>query len=123
MAVSPQLQEFNRKLVEEKGLRLKLVGDPGNGVAREYGLVYKFPEDLRKVYLSFGTDLEKYNGDDSWTLPMPARFVIDLSGTVRSAEINADYTIRPEPEETLKVLECLGGKGGAKDFDSCMKAA
>ncbi|MFZ0930083.1 MAG: peroxiredoxin-like family protein [Syntrophobacteraceae bacterium] len=107
VAVSPQLEEFNRKFAKEKGLNLKLLSDPGNRAARKFNLVYQLPEDLRKVYLSFGVDLEKFNGDESWTLPMPARFVIDQSGIIRSADVNADYTIRPEPEDTVKILRCL----------------
>jgi peroxiredoxin len=51
--------------------------------------------------------LEKFNGDDSWTLPMPARFVIDRSGIIRYAEVNPDYTVRPEPEEVIGVLRGL----------------
>ena len=88
-------------------MNLKLLSDPWNRVARKFNLVYLLPEDLRKVYLSFEVDLEKFNGDESWTLPMPARFVIDQSGIIRSADVNADYTIRPEPEDTVKILRCL----------------
>ncbi len=91
-------------------MNLKLLSDPGNRVARKFNLVHQLPEDLRKVYLSFGVDLEKFNGDESWTLPMPARFVIDQSGIIRSADVNADYTIRPEPEDTVKILRCLTEK-------------
>ena len=126
MAVSPQLPEFNRKLVKDKGLQLMLLSDPGNRVARTFNLAYKLPEDLRKVYLGFGVDLRKFNGDDSWTLPMPARFVIDPSGIVRSADVNADYTIRPEPEETLRVLRCMSetfAPARGMDFEACIKAA
>jgi alkyl hydroperoxide reductase subunit AhpC len=39
---------------------------------------------------------------------MPARLVIDPNGVVRHTAINADYTVRPEPEETLEVLKALG---------------
>jgi hypothetical protein len=38
---------------------------------------------------------------------MPARYVIDKAGVIRAAEVNADYTIRPEPSETVKVLKAL----------------
>jgi peroxiredoxin len=38
---------------------------------------------------------------------MPGRFIIDRSGIIRYAEVNPDYTVRPEPEETLSVLEKL----------------
>ena len=54
-----------------------------------------------------GIDLNKYNGDDSWTLPMPGRFIIDRSGVIRYAEVNPDYTVRPEPEEVIGILKEL----------------
>ena len=101
------MMTFSRKFVQEKGLTLRVLSDPGNRVAEKFYLVRQLPEDLRKVYLSFGVDLAKFNGDDSWTLPMPARFVIDRSGIIRSADVNADYTVRPEPSETIKVLRSL----------------
>lgn len=76
-------------------------------MAKTYGLVYTCPEDLKQVYLGFGIDLGKYNGDDSWTLPMPGRFIIDRSGTIKYAEANPDYAVRPEPEEVIGVLNGL----------------
>jgi peroxiredoxin len=76
-------------------------------VAQSYGLKFKFPGDLREVYLKFNIDLGKYNGDDSWTLPLPARLIIDQKGIIRYAEINADYTVRPEPEETMAALKSM----------------
>ncbi len=35
---------------------------------------------------------------------MPARYVIDQEGTIIYAEVNPDYTRRPEPEEMLPSL-------------------
>ena len=107
MAISPQLDEFNRKFAQEKALTLHLLSDPGNLVAGKFHLVFQLPEDLRKVYLSFGIDLVKFNGDETWTLPMPARFVIDQMGLIRAADVNADYTVRPEPSDTIDVLRSL----------------
>ena len=107
LTISPQESEFNRQLIKEKNLTFDLLSDPGNRVAKTYGLVHNFPEDLKKIYLQFGIDLVKFNGDDSWTLPMPGRFIIDRSGIVRYAEVNPDYTVRPEPEEVIGVLKGL----------------
>lgn len=101
-----------------------MLSDPGNRVARKFSLVYRLPEELRKVYLGFGVNLEKFNGDGSWTLPMPARFVIDQSGVIRSADVSPDYTIRPEPVDTIKVLRCLTETSTgtqAMDFESCIR--
>jgi peroxiredoxin len=109
VAISPHLQSFNRELREEKKLTFEILSDPGNEVSQRYGLTYKLPEDLKEIYLKFNIDLEKYNGDDSWTLPLPARLIIDREGITRYAAVNADYTVRPEPEETLAALKNMTG--------------
>ena len=57
------------------------------------------------MYRGFGLDLEKANG--AWTLPMPARFVIDRAGIIRAADVDPDYTRRTEPAETVAVLRAL----------------
>jgi len=105
IAISPQLQSFNREFREEKKLTFEILSDPGNEVAKRYGLKFKLPDDLKEVYLKFNIDLEKYNGDDSWTLPLPTGLIIDGNGIIRYAEINADYTVRPDPEETIAALK------------------
>jgi hypothetical protein len=35
---------------------------------------------------------------------VPARFVIDAGGIVRSVQADPDYTYRPEPETTVDAL-------------------
>jgi peroxiredoxin len=40
-------------------------------------------------------------------IPIPARFVIDRSGTIVIAEVNADYRFRPDPETTLAVVASI----------------
>ncbi len=62
------------------------------------------PDDLRQVYLSFGNDLAVRNGDPSWRLPVPSRFVVDADGIVASVQADPDYTYRPEAETTLDML-------------------
>jgi peroxiredoxin len=86
-----------------------MLRDQGNKVAAQYGLVFKLPDDLKQIYVKFGIDLARANGDDSWTLPMPARFVVDRAGIIRAADADPDYTRRPEPARTLEVLRALRG--------------
>ncbi len=63
------------------------------------------PDDLREVHRALGADHSHFNGEDSWTLPMPARYVIGQDGVIAYAEVNADYTRRPEPSALFPVLE------------------
>jgi len=107
VAVSPQLPQHNRELVRSRALGFPIVTDRGNPVATQFGLTFTLPDYLRALYATFPLDLAKYNGDASWTLPMPARFVVDRAGIIRSAESDPDYTTRPEPEDTLAALRAL----------------
>ena len=110
VAISPQLMPYNRELIKEKNLTFDILSDPGNKLGHSYGLVFTLPPDLREVYLKFGIDLPLHNGDDSWAIPMPARFIIDQEGIIRYAEYDPDYTVRPEPEDTIAALKQLGEK-------------
>jgi len=107
VAISPQLPEHNRELIKHRQLSFEILTDRGNEVAAQFGLRFALPQYLRDVYATFPLDLAKFNGDASWTLPIPARFVIDREGIVRSAEADPDYTTRPEPSETIAALRRL----------------
>ena len=86
---------------------MNLLSDPGNRAAEKYGLVYTYPEDLKKVYLQLGINLEEYNRDDSWRLPMPVRYIIDSRGIIRYAKVSVDHTVRVDPEHTLEALRSI----------------
>lgn len=103
------MQKLPREGDDQKPLPFTLLRDRGNRVAEQYHLVFKLPDDLRELYLKFGIDLSKANGDDSWTLPMPARFVVDRSGLIHQADVDPDYTRRSEPAKTIEVLKSLKG--------------
>ena len=107
VAISPMREPYLKQMAEKHHLTFDLLRDQGNEVAREFGLVFFLPEDLRELYKSFGSDLARFNGDDSWTLPMPGRFVIDQQGIIRRADVNPDDTVRPDPAETIAVLKKL----------------
>ena len=107
--ISPQTEEHSLVMKKEKNLTMELLSDQGNGVAEKFGLAWKFKEDLKMLYLQFGTDLEKYNNDNAWRLPMPARYIIDSNRVIKYAVINPDYTIRPEPADTIEALKKLVG--------------
>jgi peroxiredoxin len=72
-------------------------------------------DDLREIYLKLGIDLARGNGDGTWRLPVPARFVIDRQGTIRSVDADPDYTRRPEPARTVEVLAGLRGTPSGKE--------
>ncbi len=98
-------QKFSGNLVRNLGLEFPLLLDPGNLLARQFNMVFKVPKPLKEIYQSFGIELERFNGNDEWELPLPGRFVIAPNGKVINAELHPDHTQRPEPEETLAILQ------------------
>ena len=106
-AVTPQLPEASRQLIERHKITFDLLADHRNEYAAKLGLRFELPADLKEVYLSFGNDLAVRNGEDSWTLAMPGRFVIDAQGIVRVVDVDPDYRYRPEPEKTLEDVKAV----------------
>jgi len=107
VAITPQLAEASRSLIEKQRISFDLLSDPGNAYVAKLGLRFTLPDDLKGVYLSFGNDLAVRNGEGSWTLPMPGRFVIDTQGIVRAADADPDYQYRPEPQKTVDDVKAL----------------
>lgn len=107
VAVSPQLQKYSKQVVKKHGLSFPVLADPDNRVASQFGLTFTLPDYLQKIYQGFGIDLPRFNGNDKWQLPIPGRFIIGRDGLIKDAEVHPDYTRRPEPKETVKILKRL----------------
>ena len=104
VAISPQTVQQSFFMVDQHKLRFPLLSDAGNQVARQFGLVYRVPDDQRQVYRRAFVNLPFVNGDESWELPVPATYILETDGTILYASINPDYTVRPEPAEILDIL-------------------
>jgi peroxiredoxin len=103
------LAEYAAQMIEKHQLTFPVLLDPGNRLAKQFGLVHVLPPDLRQVYLGFSLDVPKYNGDDSWSLPLAARYIVRPDGTIHHAHVDTDHTRRPEPREVIDILQSLQG--------------
>jgi peroxiredoxin len=108
VAIGPQTQRQSDFMAGQHGLPFPVLFDPGNKVAEQFGLVYNIPDYHRIYYRSILVNIPFVNGDDSWRLPLPATYVIAKDRKVVLAEAHADFRVRPEPEETLRVLNIRG---------------
>ena len=109
VAISPQTVKQSYFMRDQHKLRFPLLSDPGNHVARQFGLTYRVPDEQKSIYQRAFVNLPFVNGDDSWELPIPATYIIDRDGTVLYASANEDYTERPEPEEIVHFLANQSG--------------
>lgn len=107
VAICPQRPEFLKQMREKNNLEFDILRDFGNELGAEFGLRFTFPDYLRELYLKFPVDLPRVNGEDSWTLSMPARYVVNQKGIITVADFDPDYTIRPEATKTVEDLKKL----------------
>jgi peroxiredoxin len=105
IAISPQTAPNSRKSVRQNNLTFPILSDANGKVAAAFGLRFELPDYLVELYKNLKNDLPTFNDDPSWTLPMPARYVIGQDGVILYSEVNPDYTRRPEPEDMIPVLQ------------------
>lgn len=112
VAISPMLPDNSLDVAEKNQLAFPVLSDAGNKVAADFGLVFTVDARIQAMYLErLGNDLPRLNGDDSFTLPLPAIYVIGQDGTIVYAYVNSDYRLRAEPEEVLAAVEGLTSRG------------
>lgn len=110
VAISPQTPLNSRKVVRDFALGFPILNDVRGEISAAFGLRFALPDYLIELYRRMKNDLPVFNDDPSWTLPMPARYVIGQDGIVLYSEVNADYTQRPDPSEMMPVLEKAAGR-------------
>lgn len=119
VGISPQTVHQSFLMADQHKLRFPLLSDAGNRVARQFGLVYRVPEEQQEVYRRAFINLPFVNGDETWELPIPATYILGNSEkkaervdpkpqfSVLYASANPDYTDRPEPTTILEFLAQL----------------
>ena len=107
VVITPELERYTRALHRKLNLSFDILTDLQLKVAEQFGLVFTLPDYLRELYKSFGSTLDRFNDEPGYRLPIPARYIVDQRGIIRAADVSADYTIRPEPTETLGRLRNL----------------
>ncbi len=107
VAISMQNALSSRKSQRENNLSYPILTDNRGEVAEQFGLRWDVQDYTKEFFTGFGVDLPTIHNDEAWQLPMPARYVIASDGTIHYAEVNPDYTQRPEPSDLFPVLDQL----------------
>ncbi|TCR79608.1 peroxiredoxin-like family protein [Rhizobium sp. BK376] len=110
IAISPELPDQSVTTAEKNALAFDVLSDPGNKVARTFGIVFTLPDELRAAMTANGKALPGINGDESWELPVPATFVVDRNAIATLAHFDVDYRNRLEPDEILAALKSLSSQ-------------
>ncbi|NER13826.1 redoxin domain-containing protein [Leptobacterium flavescens] len=107
IAISPEQPDKSLSTQEKNELSFEVLSDVNNKTAKDFGLVFRMPDELQKLYHEFGLHVDDYNGNDDYELPMPATYVIDKDRKIIYSFTHEDYTKRAEPSKIIAVLESL----------------
>jgi peroxiredoxin len=104
LAISPQTEDHCLTLTDRQQLGFPVLSDVGNKVASQFNIVFTINDPARSAHMKVQKDLPRFNGDDSWQIPIPATYLIDQSGTIRLAYVDPNFMQRLDP---LAILERL----------------
>jgi peroxiredoxin len=107
VALTPELERYTRNVHKKLNLTFDILTDLHLKTAEQFRLAFVLPDYLRELYNAAGNRVDRFNDESGYRLPLAARYVIDTKGIIRAADANADYTIRPEPSETVRILRTL----------------
>jgi peroxiredoxin len=107
VAISMQGAADSRKSQRDNHLSFPILTDKAGELAHKFGIRWTVQDYVIEYKKMFNVVLPEIHGDGEWKLPMPARYVIGTDGTIAYAEVNPDYTQRPEPSDLFPVLDSL----------------
>ena len=104
VAISPETAAWAAELKAYAKAPFHILSDLDGGYALELNLLFWVGDQARRAMAAGGVDLVQFQGNDTWTLPIPATFVVGADGVVLSRFVDPDYRRRMEVEDLLETL-------------------
>lgn len=105
VSIIPDRQQFADQLYQETHNELTILTDIDNGYALSLGLVMWLGDRLKTLMKGRGHQLETYQGNDGWFVPLPATFVIGTDGRVIARHAEPEFRNRMDIDEILTALQ------------------
>ncbi len=107
VAISPESPDDALITLEKNGVRFEVLSDTAGHLAQALGIHYQLSAAFRDLYEQYGIDLPARNRDGSWSLPLPATYVVARGGGIAFAYVQADFFERLDPAVAVHELEKL----------------
>jgi len=106
IAISPELPEYIQETADELENPYSIIYS-GTPIMQQYKVDFQMDKKTKAKYKTFGINVSKHNGNDDYTLPVPATYVIDKKGVIAYKHFDENYKVRAEVDEILSALEQL----------------
>jgi peroxiredoxin len=89
---------------EDCNVNFPILCDLDNGYAMSLSLAIWVGAEMEEYMSKIGRRLPQYQGNDSWTLPIPATFVVGKDGLIKARFVDPDYRKRMAIEDLIAAL-------------------
>ena len=107
VAISPQIPARLTAIKDRFGFGFPVASDPGNGLARRFGITFAASPAAQAHARAKGGDLGAELGTGTWELPMPAVVVVGQDRVVAFADVAPDWLVRTEAEPVIHAVRQL----------------
>ena len=109
VSIMPDTAEFTSGYSAKNELPFPILTDMDLGYALALGLVFWVGADVQKLYEDAGIELQQYQDNRSFFLPISAKFIVGQDGLVKARSVNVEFRERMEPESFITILKTLTG--------------
>lgn len=104
VSVVPETAKYAQVLKDTRGLPFRVLTDLDLAYALSLGLVFWVGDKIKETYRQFGIDLERFQGNGGWLLPIPATLVVGKDSRIRARFVDPDFRHRLGIEPILRAL-------------------
>ncbi|HKS61757.1 MAG TPA: peroxiredoxin-like family protein [Xanthobacteraceae bacterium] len=108
VAIVPDRQQFAEEMKVDSGVSFPILTDMDNGYAMSLNLAIWVGDEMEEYMRSIGRMLPQYQGNESWTLPIPATFVVGRDRRITARFVDPDYRKRMAVEDLIEALKRSG---------------
>jgi len=107
VSIMPDSAQFTDRYARQNEIPFPILSDIDLGYSLLLGLIFWVGADVRQLYEHAGVDLEKYQGNQTFFLPIAAKFIVGQDGLVKARQVNIEFRERMEPQAIVAVLKQL----------------
>ena len=105
IGIVPERQQYAVEFKNDGQATFPILTDMDNGYAMSLNLAVWVGEELRQFMRDqLGNDIPRFQGNDSWILPIPATFVVGSDGIVTARFVDPDYRKRMAIDDLIAAL-------------------
>lgn len=104
VAIIPERAGFVGKFRQSAQAHFPVLVDIDNGYALALNLAIWLDPKMQAWMKGFGVDLDSYQGNSNWMLPIPATFVVGADGLVKARFMDPDYRRRMDVDDLIRAV-------------------